>query len=104
MITDRIVEPLLLTRPIIMIHTYQLTICIRNLESIASFSGLFGFLICMVFPSLLELSSRSRLSRRNLSSHTPYTGVFTSDLAVYSLLVSGIIMTIQVCIAAVIPT
>ena len=67
-----------------------------NLGVITDYAGVTGFLIALVFPALLSLSSKYRMIRMGLPAKTHYTSIMTSTPCAILVLFCGIALTVFV--------
>jgi len=72
---------------------------VRDLSNITSFTGLTGFAIAFIVPSMLAVYSARKMNDRGLSEETVHSNQFTTAFAQYMLTSVGILLVVGVAIS-----
>jgi hypothetical protein len=72
--------------------------CVTDLGVITDYTGVTGFAIAFIFPSLLMLAAERRCRTQGLPSRTPYSHALTGAVMQYGTLAFGVFMTIYVTV------
>lgn len=71
---------------------------VRDLGNITSFTGLTGFAIAFIVPSLLALYSTRQMEERNLSEETIHSSILSTRFSQIALCVVGVLLVVGVAI------
>lgn len=72
--------------------------CVTDLGVITDYTGVTGFAIAFIFPSLLMLAAERRCHAQGLPSRTPYSHALTGPTMQLATLAFGLFMTVYVLV------
>lgn len=72
--------------------------CVTDLGVITDYTGVTGFAIAFIFPSLLMVAAEQRCRTQGVSSRTPYSHILTGSVMQYATLAFGVFMTVYVTV------